>query len=207
MLATKLSAPTAAARAQSHDFLARLEQAERRDESVKLEVRDDRRTRRRSDPGRGRRRSEVEAAMARRDSGSGDSSLRPRRRSRRRSESDGSDAKQDKGSRRRSRSDAVRPKATPLPTAAPAAAPPPESPSIGKRLVRGLERMASFGSFSSSFKLSPAQSPTAGPTAKASPFLRGREAAPGDGRVTFDELVRYRQRQIDFAERMRNFRL
>ena len=29
----------------------------------------------------------------------------------------------------------------------------------------------------------------------------------GDGRVTFDELVRYRQRQIDFAERMRNFRL
>ena len=62
MLATKLSAPTAAARAQSHDFLARLEQAERRDESVKLEVRDDRRSRRRSDPGpgRGRRRSEVE---------------------------------------------------------------------------------------------------------------------------------------------------
>ena len=46
MLATKLSAPTAAARAQSHDFLARLEQAERRDESVKLEVRDDRRSRR-----------------------------------------------------------------------------------------------------------------------------------------------------------------
>ena len=31
--------------------------------------------------------------------------------------------------------------------------------------------------------------------------------ADGDGRVTFDELVRYRQRQIDFAERMRNFRL
>ena len=116
--------------------------------------------------------------MARRDSGSGDSSLRPRRRSRRRSESDGSDAKQEKESRRSSRSDAARPKATPLPTAAPAAAPPPESPSIGKRLVRGLERMTSFGSVSSSFKLSPARSPTAGPTAKASPFLHGREAAP-----------------------------
>ena len=31
--------------------------------------------------------------------------------------------------------------------------------------------------------------------------------ADGDGTVTFDEVVRYRQRQIDFAERMRNFRL